>query len=95
MWFKWVSMLRKHGDQINEDLKLVYDQRIYNRYLESIFKSVSTTPHLGYCGKVRVGEMHRNVARERRINSSYLGMADLPVHDISFFLKPSLHPVLF
>lgn len=95
MWFKWVSMLRKYGDRINEQLRAVYEQRVYNRFLESIFKSVSTTPHLGYCGKMRVGEMHKNVARERRLNSTYLNMNPLPVHDISFFPKSSAHPILF
>ena len=95
MWFKWVTMLRKHGDQINEQLKSVYDQRIYNRFLESIFKSVSTTPNLGYCGNGRLGELHKSVARDRRTTPTYLHMNPLPVHDISFFPKASAHPVLF
>ncbi len=88
MWYKWVDILRRHGDDVNESLRADYDKRVYERYLESIFKSVNTTPNLGYCGRARLGEMHKNVAKERRANMVYRKMAPLVVHDLLFFAPP-------
>lgn len=56
-------MIRRYGDRINEKLKDKYDQQIYDRYLESIFKSVNSTPNLGYTGRTKLGELHRNVSK--------------------------------
>ena len=95
MWYKWVDMLKRHGDEINDALRADYDKRVYERYLESIFKSVNTTPNLGYCGRARLGEMHKNVAKERRTNIVYRTMPDLPVHDVQFFAPSDQHPILF
>lgn len=56
---------------------------------------MNTTPHLGYCGRAKLGEMHRNVAKERRVSNVYRNMPEFPIHDIEFFSAPDLHPILF
>ncbi len=95
LWHKLNEALKVAPRNITELLMAEYNEKMRDRWSESIFRNVVPTKDFAWSHEDDIGETHKKVAKTRRANLLYQATDSLQVEDLQLFPEQAIHPIVF
>jgi pimeloyl-ACP methyl ester carboxylesterase len=89
------ELLKTSPKSIRQYLQLRYNQRVKERWGESIFRELTSVAEFPYYTEVDIGTQHSAVAASRRSNTYYRRLTPMAVEQVGVIPKADQHPILF
>jgi len=95
LWHQLLETVQLQPRFVVSLLEADYEEKIRDKWSESIFRNVAPTPDFSAPSEENIGEVHKKLAKNRRANLLHTPSEQLCVEDLGLFAEQSVHPIIF
>mmetsp|Transcript_10566 Transcript_10566/g.10576 ORF Transcript_10566/g.10576 Transcript_10566/m.10576 type:complete len:208 (-) Transcript_10566:633-1256(-) len=92
---QFIDLIKASPKPICAMLQYQFNQKLKDRWGESIFREVKKVEEFALTTDQKIGESHRALSRTLRKTPYYNNLEQIPVMKTNFFPPPEWHPIVF